>query len=186
MVNTVKLSSVAVALSIMALMAMVVSAAPSGAQSGTNGFHNGYNYKARLYNGWYSPNVSLVMKWSKDWTPMADQPVGAWVTNHFTWYTNDTSQGWYGYDNAVAANSPNATYKVEEFLKIQKVADNLTAWANYQSQGAYDAGWGDYADGVPKYVVFQDNVMISGSGETSIVTAHPNGLGHPILGPASS
>ena len=66
---------------------------------GKGGFDKfGYNYNARLFNGWYgyydrsieggwvtgTGNAWLVMKWSKDWIPMEDEPVGAWVTNH--WY----------------------------------------------------------------------------------------------------
>jgi hypothetical protein len=32
--------------------------------------------------------------------------------------------------------------------------------ATYSAGGAYDAGWGTYPDGVPKYVVFQDVISI--------------------------
>ena len=73
----------------------------------------GYNYLARLFNGWdgyYDRDIEgggvlgtndtwLVMKWSKDWVPMTDEPVGAWCTNHFSWYSDDYEEStWYGWE----------------------------------------------------------------------------------------
>jgi hypothetical protein len=68
----------------------------------------GYNYGARLFNGWLgyadktvgsTDDAMLLMKWSSDWTPQADEPVGAWCTNHFTWYSNEYSEDtWYGWE----------------------------------------------------------------------------------------
>jgi hypothetical protein len=161
------------AFSLMAPMAM--AAKPS-----TNGFDEfGYNYGARLFNGWYGQwadkpsgtwsgetlDAYLVMKWSDDWIPQADEPVGAWCTNHWTWYSNDVEEGtWYGWDTRVdwtlKDTPPLAEYKVEEFLKIMKVGDVPAAWAEYSAGGAYSAGWGSYASSVPRYVVFQDTLTI--------------------------
>ena len=152
------------------------------AKPDTNGFNEfGYNYGARLFNGWYGqwadksaglPHWSgetldayLVMKWSDDWKPQADEPIGAWCTNHWTWYSGDVDEGtWYGWDTRVAwtdkYNPPMVDYKVEEFMKIMKVGDNAEAWEEYEEGGAYSAGWGTYESTVPKYVVFQDTITI--------------------------
>lgn len=155
---------------------MAVVAAPSQ----TTGFDEfGYNYNARLFNGWYGyydRNITggwvpgtgdawLVMKWSENWLPMANEPVGAWCTNHFTWYSNDYDEAtWYGWSTRLEWNEtagiPNAEYKVEEFLKVMKVGDDPVEWARYEAGGAYDAAWGTYGDGVPMYVVFQDVVSV--------------------------
>ena len=128
---------------------------------------------------------------------MGSEPVGAWVTNHWSWYSNDLSTSdWYGFNGQKGYpsipwtdqnNIPvGATYFVTEFMKIQAVGDNPTAWTTYQSYGAYSAGWGTYTDGVPMYVVFQDVVSIySLSGtllETVTVAGGPGmGLGQPIF-----
>jgi hypothetical protein len=135
----------------------------------------GYNYDARIFNGWYgyydkdisggTGDAWLVMKWSQDWTPMADEPVGAWVTNHWSWYSNDCEEGtWYGWETRLPwtdpSVTPNAKYYITEFVKIMKVSDDPDAWAKYQEGGAYDAVWGNYDDGVPKYVGFQDVVSV--------------------------
>jgi hypothetical protein len=139
----------------------------------------GYNYNARLFNSWdgyYDRDIEggwvpgtndawLVMKWSKDWIPMADQPIGAWCTNHFTWYSNDYDEGtWYGWDTRVTWNEttgiPVAEYRVEEFAKLMKVSDDSDEWARYQEGGAFDCGWGSYESGVPKYVAFQDVISV--------------------------
>jgi hypothetical protein len=165
----------------------------------------GYNYGARLFNGWYgycdkdiaggTDDAWLVMKWSKDWTPMGDEPVGAWCTNHFSWYSNDYDVStWYGWDTRLAwtdpSITPNAKYYMTEFLKIMKVSDKPEAWEEYSTGGAYDAGWGYYDDGVPKYVVFQDVVevyQISEDGSYTLIatydlaTTSPKGLGQPIF-----
>lgn len=282
----------------------------------------GYNDKSRLFNGWYgyydraideggwvegTGDAWILMKWSKDWTPMIDEPVGAWCTNHWTWYTNDVFQerwdvtgtwiiavnngrylhdyaftmtsieggtftgtggypsgaadytfdevllsgqitgdtitftakylqnnyvwtgtgtidadghlvagtgnsgvyewhstsgqavkvqtdeinGWYGFEDRVAwgpdKTAPDAQYMVTEFMKVMKVGDNAEMWAIYETGGAYDAGWGTYADGVPMYVVFQDVVTVYDTetgamvGEYDLCTAAPHGLGQPIF-----
>lgn len=166
----------AILIAITVLLVTVVPVVANG-----NGFDEfGYNYGARLFNGWdgycdrsieggWIPGTNdsvLVMKWSKDWIPMADETVGAWCTNHFTWYSNDYDEAtWYGWDTRVpwsdAGVSPEAKYKIEEFMKIMKVGDDATAWAEYQAGGAFDAGWGVYdPSGVPKYVVFQDTLKV--------------------------
>ena len=188
----------------------VVAANGTGNGSGGGFDQYGYNYQARLFNGWYGNylkpstpleygtwNAWIVMKWSKDWTPMGTEPVGAWVTNHWSWYSNDMNPSdWYGFYGqygypSVAWTDQNqipagATYFVTEFMKIQAVSDNPTEWATYQANGAYSAGWGVYPDGVPMYVVFQDVVSIySLSGtllETVNVAVGPGmGLGQPIF-----
>jgi len=171
-----------------------------------NGFDEwGYNYNARVFNGWYgyydrsndgwvsgTGDARLVMKWSKDWTPMADEPVGAWCTNHWTWYSNDFEEStWYGFNTRVAWTDPgvipSATYRIVEFLKIMRVGDNPDEWARYQAGGAYNAQWGDYTDGVPGYVVFQDVVHVYDvqTGELvasfNLCTTSPHGLGQPIF-----
>lgn len=151
----------------------------SAAGSGENGFNEwGYNYGARLFNGWYGSydkanpdsipgtgDAWLVMKWSKDWTPMADEPVGAWDTNHWTWYSDDYEESsWYGFttrDSWTDKNiTPESDYMITEFLKIQKVGDNNEEWERYEDGAAVSAGWGDYASGVPKYVVYQDLISV--------------------------
>jgi hypothetical protein len=278
----------------------------------------GYNYNARLFNGWYgyydkvldgglvpgTGDAMLVMKWSEDWTPMAEEPIGAWCTNHFKWYSNDYDEDtWYGWetrDKWVDSNGPFiwslvgdwsihvdylggtymhnmivtdqtdegvlagtgsspvdqvtwqmtglingdhisfemawdydgssyvgtvvgiiaedgtisgtwssnanqaglwwsvsgactkiyegvAAYKITEFLKIQKVGDDPIAWALYEQGGAYDAQWGTYSDGVPKYVVYQDTVDVFDTATKALVAhydfcnASPKGLGQAIF-----
>jgi hypothetical protein len=152
-----------------------------------NGFNErGYNYKARVYNGFYAEDLYLVMKWSKDWTPMADEPLGAWCTNHLTWYSDDYSvDTWYGYETLTTYGE--GTYRIEEFSKIMKVSDDLEKWAEYQAAGAFNAGWGNHANGAPKYVVFQDsvNVFDTETGalvySTTLMEGVNKGLGKPIF-----
>ncbi|RZN47530.1 hypothetical protein EF808_04180 [archaeon] len=161
----------------------------------------GYNDHARLFNGWYghydrdieggTGDSWLLMKWSKDWDPMTDQPIGAWCTNHFTWYSDDyEEETWFGWDTRVAWNeetSPEADYKVKEFLKVMKVSDDEQAWERYAQGGAYSAGWGTYESGVPKYVVFQDTITVydAQTGEKiatyDLCETSPKGLGNPIF-----
>jgi len=163
---------------LIAITVLLVTVVPVVANSG--GFDEfGYNYGACLFNGWDGycdrnieggpyPGTNdsvLVMKWSKNWIPMADEPVGAWCTNHFTWYSNDYEEAtWYGYDTRLPwtdmNTAPQAKYKIVEFLKLMKVGDDATAWDKYQAGGAYDAGWGNYASSVPMYVVFQDTLKV--------------------------
>jgi len=191
---------------VLAITAILVQA-----QGGFNEW--GYNYTAHLFNGWYGQwgewkahhgqppgehwsgatwDAWIVMKWSKDWIPEADQPVGAWVTNHWTWYSDDYGEAtWYGFNTRVAWNNrdvvPNAKYKMVEFLKLMKVSDDPAQWAVYQAGGAYDAGWGTYASGVPKYVVFQDVISVYDVATGLLVdtfnlcTASPKGVGRPIF-----
>jgi len=166
----------------------------------------GYNDNARLFNGWYgyydrvidggwvvgTADAWLVMKWSKDWVPMIDEPEGAWCTNHWTWYANsyDVST-WYGWLGRAAWTEkevlPDADYRIEEFMKIMKVGDDPEAWSMYEAGGAYSAGWGSYSSGVPKYVVFQDTVEVYDvdTGEmvfsVDLCTGSPKGLGQPIF-----
>ena len=144
---------------------------------------NGQNTKARLYKGWYYPQVWLLMKWSKDWTPSADEPVGAWVTNHFTWYSNDYAEStWYGWDTMT--DFEEGQYRIEEFLKIMRVSDDKDAWEDYQAAGAYGV-WGTYANGVPCYIIFTDNVTVYDGTtnkvvkEIRLVKGVPQGLGRP-------
>lgn len=134
------------------------------ARAGVNkGFDQyGYNDGARVFNGWYgyydrsidngwvsgTGDAMLVMKWSKDWTPMADEPIGAWCTNHWTWYSGDYDPStWYGFNTRTPWSSdvqPTGDYMVTEFLKVQKVSEDPGMWLTYEAGGAYDAGWGTY------------------------------------------
>jgi hypothetical protein len=165
----------------------------------------GYNYNARLFNGWYGSwwdkkyneqvgtlNAWIVMKWSKDWAPMADEPIGAWCTNHWLSYSDDYEEStWYGWDTrkewTEKSLPPEAEYRMEEFLKIMKVGDNENEWERYMDGGAYSAMWGNYDSGVPKYVVFQDTIDIYDASTGDLVatfdlcTASPKGLGQPIF-----
>jgi len=161
---------------------------------------------AHLFNGWYgyydrnieggwvlgTGDAWLVMKWSKNWIPMADEPIGAWVTNHWTWYSDDYDEAtWYGWDTRVEWTdkdvAPEAAYFIIEFLKVQKISDDPDAWEAYEAGGAYSAGWGTYGDGVPKYVVFQDVISVydTTTGELvatfNLCTIAPKGLGQPIF-----
>jgi len=172
-----KIMILAVALSLFLALALVPAIAAPPTTRGFDEF--GYNYNACLFNGWYgyydrvidggwvagTGDARLIMKWSKDWTPMADQPIGAWCTNHFTWYGDDYDEAsWYGWDTRMSWEDkdliPEAECKVEEFLKLMKVGDDPVEWAEYEAGGAYSAGWGAYPSGVPKYVVFQDVVSV--------------------------
>lgn len=149
------------------------------AKPATNGFDQyGYNYTAHLFNAWYGQwgwkylgynpgtwDAWLNMKWSTDWIPQADEPVGAWVTNHFNWYSNDYDEvNWYGFNTRVSwtshAVAPQAKYKLTEFAKIMSVGDNPEEWERYHTGGAYDAQWGSYPDGTPRYIVFQDVISV--------------------------
>ena len=165
----------------------------------------GYNYAAEIFNGWlgyYDRSIDggwilgtgdawLLMKWSPDWTPMIDEPVGAWVTNHYIWYSDDYSEDtWYGWDTRVAWSDPEppaAAYKITEFSKIMKVGEDPAAWAEYEAGGAYSANWGTYPSGVPKCVVFQDTIdvfdMTTGmcTATFDLCNCSPNGLGQPIF-----
>lgn len=182
---------------------MILSPAIVSAKGGFDEF--GYNEKARMFNGFYgyydrdiedgwikdTGDAWLLMKWSKNWVAMEDQELGAWVTNHFTWYSNDyAEETFYGYDTRVAWNEeliPDSNYRVENFIKIMKVGDDQQAWEQYKAAGAYSAEWGNYDSGVPKYIVFQDNVKIYDreSGELieefNIVGNVRKGLGNPIF-----
>jgi hypothetical protein len=172
-----------------------------------NGYDEyGYNEKARMFNGWYghydrdvdggwvagTGDAWLSMKWSKDWTPMADEPIGAWCTNHFTWYADSYDEGsWYGFNErsvwSEKDSAPEANYKIVEFCKIMKVGDDSAAWAEYQAGGAYSAGWGAYLSGVPMYVVFQDVITVfdAETGDevysVSLCETPGKGLGQPIF-----
>lgn len=162
------------------LLILLIGLSPSAAFASSNGYDQfGYNNKARIFNGWYGYYDKSIeggpilgtydswigMKWSKDWVRMADQVNGAWVTNHITWYSNSIDEdSWYGWDDRAVwneATQPDVSYKIEEFYKIMKVSDDSAAWNEYESAGAFDAGWGNYLpSGVPKYVVIQDVVKI--------------------------
>ncbi len=200
--------------------ATFVGAVVCGGVFGQGGFDEfGYNYDARLFNGWYgyydrsieggwvlgTGDAWLNMKWSEDWVPMDDEPVGAWCTNHFTWFSEDydaaTWFGWYtriAWDDHCAVPSTvevvndvettnYADYEAHEFMKIMKVSDDLDAWAVYEAGGAYDAGWGTYENGVPMYIVYQDEVQVFDVStgalllQLSLCTAGPKGLGMPIF-----
>ncbi|HEX2927473.1 MAG TPA: hypothetical protein VHP38_14655 [Ruminiclostridium sp.] len=146
---------------------------------------NNKNDVARLYNGFYAPNLYLVMKSSKDWIPQANEPVGAWCTNHFTWYSDDYSEDtWYGYDTINEFGQ--GLYRIQEFYKIMSVSDDPVAWAEYEAAGAFSAGWGE-ENGVPRYVVFHDVIEVydASTGElvysTNLVEGMPKGLGKPIF-----
>jgi len=151
---------------------------------------NGNNTKANLYNGpadrWGYPDAWLLMKWSKDWIPMGDEPVGAWVTNHWTWYSDDyAEETWYGWDTMNSFGE--GTYMIKEFVKIMSVGDDMEAWLVYQAAGAYSAGWGSYASGVPRYVVFSDTITVYDAATGQVIASYPyvqgvkQGLGNPIF-----
>lgn len=184
------------------LMGGMVTAKGPADNKGNGGFDEyGYNYKARLYNGWYghydrdttggTGDAWLTMKWSRDWTPQADEPVGAWCTNHITWYSNDYNEDtWYGWTSRVPWNEdtePNADYKITEFVKIMKVSNDEDAWEEYEDGGAYGVWGATYDNGVPKYVVFQDTVTVYDTETGDKVACYnlcetaPKGLGHPIF-----
>jgi hypothetical protein len=93
---------------------------------------------------------------------------------------------------------PDADYYVTVFMKIMKVSDDIDAWAKYEAGGAFDAGWGNYIDGVLMYVGFQDIVGVyqrpeswTGSGTAianynliatyNLAITSPKGLGKPIF-----
>ncbi len=151
-----------------------------------NGFDEyGFNYKARLFNGWlgyYDMEIEggwlpgtqdswLVMKWSEDWNPTGDSSIGAWCFNHFTWYSDDyevtTRFGWLtraGWNEQTT--DPDTRYRIKESAKIMRVSNNQEKWGEYRNEGAYPAGdvypflMGNYESGVPKYVVFQDTIEV--------------------------
>jgi hypothetical protein len=171
----------------------------------------GFNYNARLFNGWlghydrvvdggWLPGTQdswLVMKWSRDWNPMEDSPVGAWISNHFTWYSNDfeigTRFGWLSRVKWNESVPPDAKYRIKEAAKIMRVGDNPEKWSEYSKGGAYPAGevypflTGRYDSGVPKYVVFQDTIEVYDTNtnrmvfEYDLCSTSPKGLGKPIF-----
>jgi hypothetical protein len=177
--------------SIVAVVAIVVGTNVSyAAKPADTGFNaNGYNYNARIYKNFYPgyPDAYLVMKWSKDWTPMGDQPVGAWTTNHWTWYSNEYDEdSYYGWDARTTFGT--GSYRIEEFSKIQSVGNDPATWEEYEIGGAYSAGWGAYpTTEVPRYVVFQDVVTVYDNetgavvAEYNLTTQGPKGLGKPIF-----
>lgn len=158
----VRVSSAGIALVSIAVAALFIGLPVLG--SSFNEY--GYNYGARVFNGWYgywgaahddppSPpsdtwDAWLSMKWSKNWIPQADEPVGAWCTNHWTWYSDDYDpSSMYGFETRTPWSNdiqPTGDYMVTEFLKIQKVSDDGGMWLSYQAGGAYDATWGTYAN----------------------------------------
>jgi hypothetical protein len=189
-----RLFSLFIALTLLAFVASPALAA----KPGVTGFDEwGYNYGARLFNGWYgfsdksgteTENAWLSMKWSKDWTPQEDEPVGAWDTNHWTWYSNNYEElSWYGFNNRLTWTDkdiiPEADYKIEEFMKIQKVGENHEEWLRYKFGGAYNAFWGNYSSGDPKYVVFQDVVTVYGKSWNTtgnwVVNVELGGINYP-------
>lgn len=110
----------------------------------------GFNERARIYVGWeeYYIGSSLlnqstwaVAKWSKDWVfPFGEgSPEGAWLAVHLTWYTNDISVGFFGYDkNALVYwgdpnTVPEAKYRVEEYSKVM-ILNNPE---EYEEKGAF-------------------------------------------------
>lgn len=168
---------------------------------GVGGFDMyGYNYDARLYIGWLNHydrytddgtgDAWLIMKWSDDWVIQGDCPVGAWVTNILTWYTDDDSPGtWFGYDERAEWNeevSPDTEFMVQEFVKVMRVGDDLTAWEEYEAGGAIGV-WGSYASGVPAFVVFQDTVRVFDADTGELIDSYefcqtkPWPLGRPIF-----
>ncbi len=166
-------------LAVLLALGLALPMAAAAAPPDDKGFDEfGYNYNARLFNSWdgyYDRDIEggwvpgtndawLVMKWSKNWIPMEDQPVGAWCTNHFTWYSDDYDEStWYGWDTRKEWTDkdsiPDTNYKVEEFAKIMRVSDDLDEWARYEAGGAFGV-WGTYENGVPSYVVFQDVISV--------------------------
>lgn len=128
----------------------------------------GYNFNARLFNGWLgyhdreieegwlagTMDSWLNSKWSRDWnlSNMEETPVGAWCTMHFTWYSNDysedTAYGWVTREKwEDKTETPETEYKINEFVKIKKISDNREKWLEYSSNGArpaeYLASFGD-------------------------------------------
>lgn len=168
---------------------------------GVGGFDMyGYNYDARLYIGWYldydryaadgTGDAWLIMKWSDDWVIQGDCPVGAWVTNHFVWYSDDYAEDtWFGWDTRATWNNevtPDTEYVVEEFMKVMRVSDDPEAWAEYEAGGAFGV-WGAYPSGVPNFVVLQDTVRVFSAESGELIESYelcltkPWGLGQPIF-----
>jgi hypothetical protein len=119
----------------------------------------GYNYNARLYNGYVMPDVKLVMKWSKDWSLTGDSEVGAYCVYHYSWDSDAVGEDTM-YGLAALSSYGEGSYKITETVKFMKVSDDPELWAKYQSEGVLDAGMGNYEDGVPCYVVFQDDLKV--------------------------
>lgn len=142
----------------------------------------GQNLKARLVKKWAAPNLWFVMKWSKDWSGT----VGAWLTNHYTWYSNDYNEStWYGYSTLTTYEE--GAYRIEELYKMMRVSDDKAAWAKYKAAGASALSWGAYDNGVPIFILLSDTVTVY-KGTTNqvvkeirFVTGVPQGLGRPAF-----
>ncbi|MCA6214600.1 hypothetical protein GQS78_10170 [Thermococcus bergensis] len=123
--------------------AQIIAAAP-----------NEINPKARTYTGWeegylgFTPvpqSTWMVVKWSKDWNfPFGEgSPEGAWLTVHFTWYTNNIniSAGFFGHGEGSLVywgnpdTVPEAKYRVEEYSKVM-ILNNPE---KYEEKGAVPA-----------------------------------------------
>lgn len=125
------------------------------------------------------------MKWSKDWVIQGNCPVGSWITNHWTWYSNDyESDTWYGFDTMKKFGEGQS--RIVEFYKIMRVSDNLTAWEEYKAAGAYGV-WGNYDNTVPNFVVYTDNINVYDAVTGKLVSSYTliegvnKGLGNPIF-----
>ncbi|USG99363.1 hypothetical protein K1720_07445 [Thermococcus argininiproducens] len=121
----------------------------------------GYFYQNLLYGQVVDPSNTLdswmVVKWSKSWSfPFGSEndPEKSWFAVHFTWYTNDLS-GFFGYETRVAWNNvdeiPDASYKVEEYVKIMIIGEN----SKYIEKGAYPAASLGYPFPNNAYVIHQ-------------------------------
>lgn len=149
------------------LMLVILLVSTSAVSAG--GFVDNRNDNARLYNGFYEENIYLVMKWSKDWIPMAHQEAGAWCTNHYTWYTDDYGQGYYGYE--LPSDYGSGAYKIEEFIKMKAIDDELVP--EYQA----NAIWGNIII-LTDHLVIYDNMTGEVVYETDLYEPLHPGLGN--------
>jgi len=175
---------------------MASADAPSG-----NGYDaNGFNWKARTWNGWepgYESYTIMTLKWSKDWawdmTTVTSNPytlvpndgstaVGAYFVANFQYYLTYENEliPWNG-QTAPAG----AYYKVLETYKIMKVSNDLASWDNFYAKNgdwhAWSFFWGNH---VPKYIyiqwhvdVWHENILVY---DGDYIIAHPYGLGQPL------
>ena len=160
------------------IMLLVVSASGVAAKS------NASNGNARLTKEFIMPNVQLKTKLSKDWTYQPDDPVGAYMLQHYTWYTENFMTQMMGMEYLTEFGT--GPYKVVETVKFMKVSDDMDAWLMYEAQGI-DAKMGYYPSGVPMYVVLQDTVAVydTATGEMIFSADAPfdvnRGLGQPLF-----
>ncbi len=160
------------------IMLLVVSASGVAAKS------NAPNANARLTKEFIMPNVQLITKVSKDWTFQPDDPAGAYMLQHYTWYTEDFMTQMMGLEYLTEFGT--GPYKVVETVKIMKVSDDMDAWLMYEAQGI-DALIAYYPSGVPMYVVLQDVIAVYDTATGGMIFSAEapfdvnKGLGQPLF-----